>query len=613
MIKCVDMLLGLCLPTPWSPSFVFPVFDSADGPTLPLIDDAGKVVGFDVIDLGVEFVPFTAPVECPVSIGEDGPIGAWLPSGAVVIGAQATVAEATIARLDSELVSFPRFQKTAMGLLSTDEMGLPNGPERTFAGDGCIVAIRQREDIEDAPRMALLDLARRDPCAYPAHWTEALLGSSLARARWTRVSERFWMAAGRTSENRTVVEIFLFDRNAQFESYVIPLAHMLSLLGLHWDALCLERAPNHLAVEANAVNATLNLRRIWFAAKDQYMVLRSTDGARLRVPLLQWASRTETFLDSVVQSLDSEEDGDEALHTAAQIWRRRGESKSPRERLELYSGLKDKRLLQRLSFVEARNSASLLRHNSELLAAARMRPHNCPQEILHTLFDSIETVPRRATDQLDALSEQLLPEFDRLVARSVAPYETGYVLARQLRLMLNIAPSVRVEPREVLEAWDVDVIITTLGTDLIDAVGFWGSRYGPGVVMNKDGIYARSAPARRATLAHEMCHLLVDRRRSLPLVDVLGGTVDTEVESRARAFAAEFLVPASFAFERYLLTDRSIHEVAELVGVLCEKFGVSRWIAGFQLKNALMRGSDEPGSGLVGAAVRYLDALVGPD
>lgn len=48
---------------------------------------------------------------------------------------------------------------------------------------------------------------------------------------------------------------------------------------------------------------------------------------------------------------------------------------------------------------------------------------------------------------------------------------------------------------------------------------------------------------RRSALAHEICHLLIDRPHALPVAEVLGGQVPRWAEQRANAFAAELLLP----------------------------------------------------------------------
>jgi hypothetical protein len=601
---------------------------------LALIDSAGRIFDFEPVELGDEYVSFAESLDCQLSIGGEGLFAAWLPSGVAVVGTRLHVAQA-IEALRPNLSSFPRFSASSRALISESGAApqLNNANYASF-GTGYIAALQTREDIEDAPRIAVLELSPLADHSYAPDWPEALLASRLVRARWQRISAHIWMAAGATSDQDLAVELFLFEtRPARLSSskrYSFPMERVLQFFGTNWDALCLEAAPansesyepewwqsfharHFLGTGPDSIYSEGVSQGVWFAVENEQMALRSTDGHYFELPILQWKVRVESLLELVVQSLDIENlDVVSDTRQAMDLWRKRDAFTAPRERLKLYTGIEDGELLDKFVNVDASNSSSLLAHHNELLAAARMRPHRCPPAVLYNLFDLVQAVAPRATDKLDRLSDRVLVDFDQTTVSDEAPHEVGYLLARWLRTILGMSPTDRIEPLALLTEWNVEVRTIELGTNLIDAVGFWGGRFGPGVLINKRGAYSRSKAARRATLAHEICHLLFDRRRSLPLVDILGGRVDAVVEARARAFAAELLIPQELAYSRYLTTDRSIHELSELVSLLCDEFGTSRWIAGFQVKNALVR-LDDPTAVGVKAAVRFLDALVGPD
>ena len=110
---------------------------------------------------------------------------------------------------------------------------------------------------------------------------------------------------------------------------------------------------------------------------------------------------------------------------------------------------------------------------------------------------------------------------------------------------MGIVEDQKVDVESVLERLGVEVRTVGLHCEGLDAVAAWGS-HGPVVVVNPDGMHAKSAAGRRATLAHELCHLLLDRERRLPVADVQGRSVrpsHARLERRANAFAAEFLLP----------------------------------------------------------------------
>jgi Zn-dependent peptidase ImmA (M78 family) len=65
----------------------------------------------------------------------------------------------------------------------------------------------------------------------------------------------------------------------------------------------------------------------------------------------------------------------------------------------------------------------------------------------------------------------------------------------------------------------------------------------PTILVNVQSRWNRGPRGRNATLAHELCHLLLDRDRARRAVVVSGPWAPPRIEQRARAFAAMFLVP----------------------------------------------------------------------
>ena len=137
--------------------------------------------------------------------------------------------------------------------------------------------------------------------------------------------------------------------------------------------------------------------------------------------------------------------------------------------------------------------------------------------------------------------------------QSAAPYVQGYELALWLRDELHLSDG-PVDPASLLTQWNVaDGELSPLPEQL-DAIAFWGDNHGPGVLTNPDGLYAQSPAGLKATLAHELAHLILDRKDALPAAEVLGGSTPHHVEQRARAFAAE--LPTR---------DRDVEELVERV------------------------------------------------
>ncbi len=218
--------------------------------------------------------------------------------------------------------------------------------------------------------------------------------------------------------------------------------------------------------------------------------------------------------------------------------------------------------------------------SDELLAAARLVGPQ-PRTTLKPILEALRRVPLSDKSELDRASQDALTVLAD--THDERPFMQGYTLAGWLRGQPEIVhPGGRVDPEQILAPWSVPLMDAGLGLGDIDAIGCWGPSHGPAVLLNSDARHASSA-RRRATLAHEICHLLVDRSSSLPLVDVLGGRTARHVEQRARAFAAELLLPRQIAGQVV-----SEHEGNEGYAArsLRSRFGVSSELLAWQAKNS---------------------------
>lgn len=191
-------------------------------------------------------------------------------------------------------------------------------------------------------------------------------------------------------------------------------------------------------------------------------------------------------------------------------------------------------------------------------------------------------MPSVTTPELDQLSEAAIAVLQ--AAANEPPYEQGYLLATWLRAEPGaVHANGKIDPSALLRRWGVPVVEVALDLASLDAIGCWGSQHGPGVVINADGAHANSKAGRRATLAHEVAHLLVDRTGSLPLAEVLGGRTALHVEQRARAFAAELLLPRAVAVSEFLDSDSDYELVLRRV---MKNFGVSSEVIAWQVRNS---------------------------
>lgn len=166
-------------------------------------------------------------------------------------------------------------------------------------------------------------------------------------------------------------------------------------------------------------------------------------------------------------------------------------------------------------------------------------------------------------------------------------HKVGYDLAEAFRAKLGIGEEPLRSMRDLLERdLRIPVIQAGLGNWIAGAtVDSDGRR---AIVVNMTG-RNQSAFARRATLAHEMCHLLFDPQQSLRCLRVdeyedLDRRVDQvtdPVEQRANAFAVQLLAPQAAALRLYDEGD------ADPLGCVMEQFGISFTAARYQIWNGL--------------------------
>jgi hypothetical protein len=155
--------------------------------------------------------------------------------------------------------------------------------------------------------------------------------------------------------------------------------------------------------------------------------------------------------------------------------------------------------------------------------------------LLVTLFDDTGDPPA-----LSALIEEVTD-----VPLEGLPWEQGYELAERAHEALSLDSETRVDIDGVLRnQLDIGVDALQLSDSSLRGVAIAGPQHHPAVVHNDSHPRNQSDEGRRFTLAHELCHLLVDRRAGRRLAIASGPWAPIELEQRANAFAAYFLMPA---------------------------------------------------------------------
>jgi Zn-dependent peptidase ImmA (M78 family) len=153
------------------------------------------------------------------------------------------------------------------------------------------------------------------------------------------------------------------------------------------------------------------------------------------------------------------------------------------------------------------------------------------------LLEHLRRYPRRP--EASARLEALCALFH--ISRQEPPHQQGYGLAERFRAsMSNVDGCFDVEA--FLEGLGIQLAEADLSDGEVDAATVWSPDHGPVIVLNNRG--ARNQPwARRMTLAHELCHLLVDRQAAKRLMVASSPWAPPDLERRANAFAAELLLP----------------------------------------------------------------------
>lgn len=217
-----------------------------------------------------------------------------------------------------------------------------------------------------------------------------------------------------------------------------------------------------------------------------------------------------------------------------------------------------------------------------LLAAARMiGPLRLKTEQKQGLLAQLreQSVNPQALKNLQALSGHFVSQ----AQRRGKPHEQGYQLAKEVRQHFQVSAEQAFPIAQVIEYLALSVHDTPFGCPGLLAMALWGQS-GPAILLNSDpDANTKASHVRRILLAHEFCHLLLDRDHALPVVDVLATyTTTTTTEQRAKAFAAELLLPRESAAKAY----GQQTTLREAIRSLSQQFDVSPKVAKTQILNS---------------------------
>lgn len=163
-------------------------------------------------------------------------------------------------------------------------------------------------------------------------------------------------------------------------------------------------------------------------------------------------------------------------------------------------------------------------------------------------------VPKKKAKRLWELVEEL--DFGS-PSRSERPWQEGYDLATAWMEVCKIAPTERLDLDAHLEVLGVTKVERKLSSRNTSGVAIHLEDKAPLILLNET--CARHADSEgnpmpsgiRFTLAHELCHLLIDRDSGSQLALVSGPWAPRSVEQRANAFAAALLMPDEMIVAAY--------------------------------------------------------------
>lgn len=156
--------------------------------------------------------------------------------------------------------------------------------------------------------------------------------------------------------------------------------------------------------------------------------------------------------------------------------------------------------------------------------------------IAHAMSKATTTLASPVATSVDELAR---PEPVRL---GRAAWSQGYELAEWFREELHLNPE-EVPPamEGLLDTLGVTIERINFGDKHVRAISFGGEGLRSTTLVNS-ATHPKEERL-RFTLAHELCHLLVDRDKGARLAIVSGPWAPLDVERRANAFAAAFLMP----------------------------------------------------------------------
>ena len=154
------------------------------------------------------------------------------------------------------------------------------------------------------------------------------------------------------------------------------------------------------------------------------------------------------------------------------------------------------------------------------------------------------------------------------------PWDQGYRLALEAHDVLGLDPVNFVDVKRIVAERGVFLDAIALEDEAIRAIAVAGPKHRTSIILNRSNFSYANDARERFTLAHELCHLLFDRAYGKMLALASGPWAPEDLEARANAFAAMFLMPPSLIDMVADRTKKSLDSV-EGVKAVAEQLGTS--------------------------------------
>lgn len=187
----------------------------------------------------------------------------------------------------------------------------------------------------------------------------------------------------------------------------------------------------------------------------------------------------------------------------------------------------------------------------------------------------------QVSDHLAELNFKAL-NFIQSECLNAPPAEQGRALAHWFRSERSKTKRKKVDPEKFITEIGAEIKEVVLPESDVDALSCWRPGQQPVVLINISSTRNQRISGKRAALAHELCHIIIDYNKKVPFVEVIKGNYSDQIEQRARGFAAELLMPRQ-ELKRQYDTEESI---ANFVDRMSGSFDVSPEIVAWQIRRS---------------------------